>query len=53
MRVTTNMFPHFAIVCLALVVGAHAGAVELDGTTFEKEVTESGKSAFVKFFAPW
>jgi hypothetical protein len=30
-----------------------AGAVELFGETFDKEVTESGKSAFVKFFAPW
>lgn len=47
------MVPQLAVVCLALVIGAHAGAVELDGKTFEKEVTESGKSAFVKFFAPW
>ena len=28
-------------------------AVDLTGETFTKEVFESGKRAFVKFYAPW
>jgi len=45
-----------AYVALALalcVLGADAGAVDLTAKTFDKEVFDSGKSAFVKFFAPW
>ena len=45
-----------AYVALALalcVLGADAAAVDLTSKTFDKEVFDSGKSAFVKFFAPW
>ena len=35
------------------LVGASAGALELTKTTFNTEVKESGKNAFVKFLAPW
>jgi len=37
---------------LALVAGAQC-ALELDQTTFDAEVMNSGKNAFVKFLAPW
>ena len=43
-----------AVLFLALAASAFAGgAVELNGATFEAEAMESGKSAFVKFLAPW
>jgi hypothetical protein len=42
-----------ALVGLALAVGAHAGAVDLTAKNFDAEVMASGKSAFVKFLAPW
>jgi hypothetical protein len=29
------------------------GTIELTPDTFNKEVFESGKSAFIKFLAPW
>lgn len=29
------------------------GTIELTPDTFKKEVFESGKSAFIKFLAPW
>jgi hypothetical protein len=35
------------------LVGASAGALELTQKTFNTEVKESGKNAFVKFLAPW
>mmetsp|Transcript_92923 Transcript_92923/g.248657 ORF Transcript_92923/g.248657 Transcript_92923/m.248657 type:complete len:133 (-) Transcript_92923:58-456(-) len=37
----------------ALIAAADGGAVELSKDTFDSAVTKSGKSAFVKFFAPW
>jgi protein disulfide-isomerase A6 len=43
------------IVCfLGLVLSASAGSViSLKESDFEEHVTNSGKNAFVKFFAPW
>jgi len=38
------------VVVLALCLAA-ANAVELDGSNFEEGI--AGKSAFVKFLAPW
>lgn len=38
---------------LAAVAGASAGAVDLTPANFDTLVTKSGKSAFVKFLAPW
>lgn len=44
----------FAALASALMVAsASAGAVDLTGANFETEVTDSGKSAFIKFQAPW
>jgi hypothetical protein len=40
-----------AVLC-ALVASAN-GALELTPDNFDKEVTQSGKSAFIKFLAPW
>ena len=37
----------------AVVVYASAGAVELTAANHKELVEDSGKSAFVKFFAPW
>ena len=42
-----------AALVLGLVVGAHAGAVELTKDNFNELVIESGKGAIVKFQAPW
>ena len=42
-----------AVALMGLVLGANAGAVDLTAKNFDKEVFESGKSAFVKFLAPW
>lgn len=42
-----------AVALMGLVLGANAGAVDLTAKNFDKEVLESGKSAFVKFLAPW
>ena len=42
-----------AISLAGLVLGANAGAVDLTAKNFDTEVVESGKSAFVKFLAPW
>ena len=33
--------------------GAHAGAVELTSDNYDELVKSSGKSAFIKFLAPW
>jgi len=39
---------------LFLAIGmAHAGALELTPSNFDAEVIDSGKSAFIKFLAPW
>jgi len=38
---------------LGAVVGAASSAVELTPDNFEAEVLKSGKSAFIKFLAPW
>ena len=42
-----------ALALMGLVLGANAKAVDLTAKNFDKEVLESGKSAFVKFLAPW
>ena len=41
-----------ALTTLCLVAGASA-ALELKKSSFETEVKQSGKNAFVKFLAPW
>jgi protein disulfide-isomerase A6 len=38
---------------LASCVAAASAALELTPDTFDKEVFESGKAAFIKFLAPW
>jgi len=38
---------------LGAFVGAASSAVELTMDNFDAEVTKSGKSAFIKFLAPW
>ena len=51
-----GMLRSFLVVCvalLALVPAAMGGAVVLDESNFDDLVFNSGKSAFVKFFAPW
>ena len=42
-----------AAALMGMLLGANAGAVDLTAKNFDKEVLESGKSAFVKFLAPW
>jgi len=37
----------------ALVASAQGTAVELTPDNYDKEVTQSGKAAFIKFLAPW
>ena len=41
------------VALLGLVAGAHAGAVELTSDNYDELVKSSGKSAFIKFLAPW
>ena len=41
------------IVSLSLVLASAHAALELTPDNFDKEVTASGKSAFIKFLAPW
>jgi hypothetical protein len=38
---------------LATLFVVSQAALELDDASFKAEVLESGKSAFVKFLAPW
>jgi len=42
-----------AVAALALAGSANALALELTVDTFDTEVSNSGKAAFVKFYAPW
>lgn len=42
-----------AIAALALASGANALAMDLTVDTFNGQVLSSGKSAFIKFYAPW
>ena len=48
-----RVIAHVALALALCVLGADAAAVDLTSKTFDKEVFDSGKSAFVKFFAPW
>jgi hypothetical protein len=41
-----------AFIC-AIAASVSGTAVELTPDNFEKEVTASGKAAFIKFLAPW
>jgi len=45
------MLRNLALLCA--VAGASAAAVELTPDNFDDLVLKSGKSAFVKFLAPW
>eukprot|EP00227_Mantoniella_beaufortii_P017789 CAMPEP_0197591044 /NCGR_PEP_ID=MMETSP1326-20131121/12621_1 /TAXON_ID=1155430 /ORGANISM="Genus nov. species nov., Strain RCC2288" /LENGTH=230 /DNA_ID=CAMNT_0043156383 /DNA_START=72 /DNA_END=764 /DNA_ORIENTATION=- len=49
----SNILAAVALAGLAALGGAHAGAVDLTAASFDAQVFESGKGAFVKFFAPW
>jgi len=42
-----------AVFFLAIAASAHGAAMELTAANFDTEVFNSGKSGFVKFFAPW
>jgi protein disulfide-isomerase A6 len=42
-----------SVTLLAAAAGASAGAVDLTPSNFDTLITKSGKSAFVKFLAPW
>jgi len=37
----------------SLAATAAAGAIELTPDNYDKEVTQSGKAALIKFLAPW
>lgn len=41
------------VATLLLALGSAHGAIELTPDNFDKEVFDSGKSAFIKFLAPW
>jgi len=41
------------LVLVSALAGASAGAVELTIDNWKTEVVDSGKSAFIKFLAPW
>jgi predicted outer membrane lipoprotein len=41
------------LVLACALAGVSAEAVELTEENWKKEVVDSGKSAFVKFLAPW
>ena len=51
--IMARVIAHVALALALCVLGADAAAVDLTSKTFDKEVFDSGKSAFVKFFAPW
>ena len=38
---------------VVLAFGSARATLELTAANFDKEVIDSGKSAFVKFLAPW
>ena len=44
---------YVALGALALLGSAAAAPVELNEGNFNAQVFDSGKNAFVKFFAPW
>jgi len=49
-----RVFPMLrSLVFLGAVGSAAAGAVELTPDNFDDVVLKSGKSAFIKFLAPW
>jgi hypothetical protein len=41
-----------ALIC-AFAASVSGTAVELTPDNYDKEVTQSGKAAFIKFLAPW
>jgi len=41
------------VATLMLALGTAHGTMELTPDNFDKEVIDSGKSAFIKFLAPW
>jgi hypothetical protein len=41
------------VTVLSALAASAQGALELTTSNWDKEVTESGKSAFIKFLAPW
>jgi len=41
------------VATLMLALGTAHGTMELTPDSFDKEVIDSGKSAFIKFLAPW
>ena len=49
----SHAFGPFRLLLLCALAAPAFGAIELTPDTFDKEVFESGKSAFVKFLAPW
>lgn len=49
-----QMYRKIAILSLACLLGTASGAaVDLNKDNFNAQVYDSGKTAFVKFFAPW
>jgi len=49
----STMAKMLAVLMLGMVASANAGAVELTAKNFDDQVLASGKSAFIKFLAPW
>jgi hypothetical protein len=41
------------IALVSALVASASAALELTPDNYDKEVTASGKSAFIKFLAPW
>jgi len=41
------------VALFAALAAPAAAALELTPDNFDKEVTQSGKAAFIKFLAPW
>merc|ERR1711903_325217 len=48
-----GMKKSLTFVGLLAITGANAGAVDLTEGDFDAQIFESGKGAFVKFYAPW